>query len=55
MADERSTESPSPPVGTAPYAAPKLVVYGSLADITRATGKTSNMDGGTGQMSKSQV
>ncbi|MDQ8165372.1 MAG: hypothetical protein P3A28_06395 [Gemmatimonadota bacterium] len=30
-----------------PYATPKLVVYGALADITLAIGKKSNSDGGT--------
>ena len=28
------------------YAAPRLVVYGSLGDITRAIGTTKNIDGG---------
>ncbi len=39
----------------APYEAPKLVVYGALADITLAVGNNSNMDGGSvNGMKKSQ-
>ena len=36
----------------ATYVTPRLVVYGALADITRAVGSNSNKDGGlvTGMM-----
>jgi hypothetical protein len=30
----------------APYAAPRIVVYGALAELTRAIGNKSNNDGG---------
>ena len=32
--------------GLAPYRSPALTIYGSLEAITRATGNTSNKDGG---------
>jgi hypothetical protein len=48
----QSTDSTSAPLAT--YASPRLVVFGSLAAITRIVGVTSNMDGGTGQMNRSQ-
>ena len=47
MKDQQDTP---PRTGTvtprATYATPRLVVYGSLGDITRNVGATSNMDGG---------
>jgi hypothetical protein len=39
------TDSPSAPL--AMYSSPRLVVYGSLAEITRAVGVSSKMDGGS--------
>jgi len=39
----------------APYAAPRVVVYGALAELTRAIGNKSNNDGGmTAGMKRSQ-
>ncbi|MFI5312319.1 MAG: hypothetical protein ACHQQ3_13860 [Gemmatimonadales bacterium] len=44
-------DEPTPPQAVAvpgplAYATPRLVTYGALADITRAVGSSSNMDGG---------
>jgi hypothetical protein len=30
-----------------PYQSPKLLVYGDLAEMTKAIGRTSRIDGGT--------
>ncbi len=35
-----------------PYQAPKLVVYGDLAEMTRTTGKKGNRDGALGSTKK---
>jgi hypothetical protein len=40
----RSTDSTSAPLAT--YASPRLIVYGSLGQITQKVGNKSNMDGG---------
>ena len=31
-----------------PYSTPKLVVYGTLSDLTRGTGSAGNLDNGAG-------
>jgi hypothetical protein len=36
------------------YSSPKLVVYGSLSDLTRGVGSHGNDDGGSGMTSKTQ-
>jgi hypothetical protein len=36
----------SPESGKKPYEAPKLLVYGDLTEMTRATGMVGMMDGG---------
>jgi len=35
-----------------PYQTPKLLVYGDLTEMTRATGKTGNRDGAIGSIKK---
>ena len=35
-----------------PYQAPKLLVYGDLAELTRTTGKKGNRDGAIGSTKK---
>lgn len=47
MPNEKTTSSAVPPgKGPLPYAAPRLSVYGSLTEITRAAGSKSMLDGG---------
>lgn len=47
-----TAESLVPALGA--YATPKLVVYGSLAEITQKVGRTSNRDGGSWPKNRSQ-
>jgi hypothetical protein len=35
-----------------PYKPPKLTVYGTVRDLTRAVGRRRNPDGGTGSKSR---
>ncbi len=47
MDDAPRTPSPADAAGNGlPYVTPRLVTYGALADITRAVGSSSTMDGG---------
>ena len=47
MSDELTVRPTDYPRDGAPaYAAPRLVVYGSLVEITRKVGSKSNLDGG---------
>jgi hypothetical protein len=43
---ENTPQRTDAPRHQATYVTPRLVVYGALADITRAVGSSSNMDGG---------
>ncbi len=55
MTDEREVQHQDPPEDLRlPYTPPRLVVHGTLAEITRIVGRTSNKDGGTGQKARSQ-
>ena len=45
--EQDSPPTPPSPDDREPYAAPRLVAFGSIADITQAIGAKSNMDGGT--------
>jgi hypothetical protein len=49
MTDKRvaSSSGPARDAARPAYAPPRLVIYGSLADITQAVGKSSKMDGGS--------
>ncbi len=49
---KRSAASTTHPARS--YASPRLVVYGSLAAITRKVGVTSNKDGGSWPKNRSQ-
>lgn len=54
MPNKKTTSSAVPPrTSPLPYDTPRLSVYGSLTDITRAVGKSSNLDGGGGTMMRS--
>ncbi len=45
MTDETPKVTPARPF-RAPYTAPRIVIYGALADLTRAIGSKSMADGG---------
>ena len=45
IVDTSSDEGETAPARKA-YASPELVMYGDISNITRAVGKTGNMDGG---------
>lgn len=47
--DAQSPESREPAPAKKPYAAPALVTWGSLRDITQAVGWSGNSDGGKGK------
>ena len=51
---ENSSPPPSPSPRAA-YAPPKLVVYGTLPEMTQVVGKHSANDGGTGMTNMSGV
>jgi|GEM_PF-6670427 len=53
MTDERQKVAPAGQI-RAPYEAPRVIIYGTLHELTRAIGSKSNLDGGKGTKKRSQ-